>query len=221
MRCLVPKVCLGGCKTMVHWSGARGLLAALIHDGSDGMGPAEVTGHPGQRQPAVNALSTPRLPCILPRLHPSSRERQPLTRRTISRTRPACRCPRQAPFPAPVARNSSCPPSHARRPSSASVSRDSTNSLHHNSHTRLELLLDILRRLRRICSAFLRLLLFIGSPILHANALRPTLGRLITTSSTNLISPTLLESFAPCPDSPFKVLCSEWCLCWRAISKGI
>lgn len=72
MRCLVPKVCLGGCKTMVHWSGARASLAALVHDGSDSMGPAEVTGHPGQRQPVVNALSTPRLPCILPRLHPSS-----------------------------------------------------------------------------------------------------------------------------------------------------
>ena len=149
------------------------------------------------------------------------RERQPFTRRKISRTRPACRCPRQAPFPAPVARNSSCPPSHARRPSSASVSRDSTNSIHHNSHNRLELLLDILRRLRRICSAFLRLPLFIGSPILHANALRPTLGRLITTSSTNLISPTLLESFAPYLDSSFEVLCTEWYLGWMEILKGI
>ena len=144
-----------------------------------------MTGPPVQRQPAVS-MHPPRHGCrayFRGCIH-RPRERQPFTRRTISRTRPACRCPRQAPFPAPVARNSSCPPSHARRPSSASVSRDSTNSLHHNSHNRLELLLDILRRLRRICSAFLRLLLFIGSPMLNANALRPTLGRLITTSST-------------------------------------
>jgi hypothetical protein len=57
-------------------------------------------------------------------------------------------------FPAPVARNSSWPPSHGCGPSSALVHRGSVKICEQNLHNRLWLLLGNLRRLGRslLCS---------------------------------------------------------------------
>jgi hypothetical protein len=49
----------------------------------------------------------------------------------------------------------------------------------------------------------------------------PPLVASLPRARLNLISPTLLESFAPYLDSSFEVLCSDWRLGWSAISKGI
>lgn len=184
-----------------------------------------MTGPPVQRQPAVS-MHSPRHGCraYFRGCIDRAGERQPFTRRTISRTRPACRCPRKAPThpplsPAPVARNTSWPPSHGPRPSSASVSRDPTNSLHQNLHNRLWLLLEILRRLGRTCSAFCVVCCSLAPPFPTPT---PHVPPEVTPSLPvwPVLTPlTLLNSFAFYSGRPLEVSNSRWRGSWSVVSK--
>lgn len=177
--CPVPKVCPGRLQNNGALELALGFRQlALVQDGSDSRGPAQVTGPPVQRQPAVSMhsrRSTPRLRCMPSAAASSVLESGSrsvlLVQRTISRTRPACRCPQQAPFPAPAARNTSRPPSHARPPSSATASCLSTYSCH-QFHSPYPVVVITTRSPppgHHLLCPFALLLLLIGPPVLNTN----------------------------------------------------
>jgi len=93
----LSKVCKG-CKLAVN--SASHLGPTLVEDGSESRGSAGVAGLPGQRQP-VEPMYTPRFGTVRTSAAASTNSEGGLAlrRRTISRTRPACRRPRRACFP--------------------------------------------------------------------------------------------------------------------------
>jgi hypothetical protein len=146
---------------------------ALVEEGTESRGQAGVTGLPGQRQPAVS-MHSPRLGirayvrgCIdhLGVEEPSAERGQQVV------------VPEGHAFPAPVARNSSWPPSPGCGPPSAPFNRDKVKICGRNLHNRLWLLLGDLRQLERglllFCVGCCSLVSPHSTPLPHLNSSAP------------------------------------------------